>query len=112
VTPTQPTDEPAENAAELGEAFAAMIGRSEWQLDIAEVPSDAPPVEDAPRPPPEPVAVAAPAVPEEPPPSPTRLIEALLFIGNPVLTRERAVEVVRDLTADQFRDIIDGLNRK
>ncbi len=45
------------------------------------------------------------------PPSPTRIIEALLFVGGQPLTAERAGEIVRKLQPDEFRAIIDGLNR-
>jgi segregation and condensation protein B len=47
----------------------------------------------------------------ESPPPPARIVEALLFVGGPPLTPERAGEIVRGLTADQLRSIIDGLNR-
>jgi segregation and condensation protein B len=47
----------------------------------------------------------------ESPPTPARIVEALLFVGGPPLTPTRAGEVVRNLTADQFRGIIDELNR-
>jgi segregation and condensation protein B len=35
----------------------------------------------------------------------------MLFVGGAPLTVERATEVVRGLAAEQFREIIDGLNR-
>lgn len=51
-------------------------------------------------------------VPEDtvPPPLP-RLLEALLFVGGPPLTAQRAAEVIRGLKPDGFRELIDGLNR-
>jgi segregation and condensation protein B len=45
-----------------------------------------------------------------PPPLP-RLLEALLFVGGAPLTPERAAEVIRGLTPDEFRELIDALNR-
>lgn len=45
------------------------------------------------------------------PPPLQRIVEALLFVGGAPLTAERAAEVVRGLTVEQLRDIIDGLNR-
>lgn len=45
------------------------------------------------------------------PPPPVRIVEALLFVGGPPLTPARAGEIVRNLTADQFRTIVDELNR-
>jgi segregation and condensation protein B len=55
------------------------------------------------------VATAAPPA-DEPPPSPTRIIEALLFVGGEPLTAARACEIVRGLTPGQFSEIIDSLN--
>jgi segregation and condensation protein B len=45
------------------------------------------------------------------PPTPLRIVEALLFVGGPPLSAERAGEIVRNLEPDQFRQIIDELNR-
>jgi segregation and condensation protein B len=45
-----------------------------------------------------------------PPPLP-RIVEALLFVGGAPLTPVRAGEAVRGLTPEQFKEIIDGLNR-
>lgn len=46
------------------------------------------------------------------PPAPERIVEALLFAGGAPLTAERAGEIIRRLTAEQFRAIIDSLNRQ
>ena len=48
----------------------------------------------------------------ESPPTPARIVEALLFAGGLPLTPERAGEIVRHLTADQFRGLVDDLNRE
>ena len=45
------------------------------------------------------------------PPPLRRIIEAMLFVGGAALTAQRAAEAVRGLTAEQFREILDGLNR-
>jgi len=45
------------------------------------------------------------------PPPLLRIIEALLFVGGPPLSAERAAEVIRRLAPDQFRNAIDQLNR-
>jgi segregation and condensation protein B len=45
------------------------------------------------------------------PPEPRRIVEALLFVGGPPLSAERASEIVRNLGSDQLRNIVDGLNR-
>jgi segregation and condensation protein B len=55
--------------------------------------------------------MSEPATPPEAPPPPLRIVEALLFVGGPPLTTERAGEIVRNLPAEQFGKIIDDLNR-
>jgi segregation and condensation protein B len=46
------------------------------------------------------------------PPSPVRIVEALLFVGGPPLTAVRVCETVRGLTEAQFLQTIDALNRE
>jgi segregation and condensation protein B len=48
--------------------------------------------------------------PAAPPPL-ARIIEALLFVGGLPLTAARACEAVRGLTPEQFKQIVDDLNR-
>jgi segregation and condensation protein B len=55
--------------------------------------------------------VSAENLEESAPPPLRRIIEALLFVGGAPLTAARAAEAVRGLTAEQFREIVDGLNR-
>ena len=55
-------------------------------------------------------AALHPAEPAVPPP-PLRIVEALLFAGGQPLSAERAGAVVRGLTAEAFRALIDELNR-
>jgi len=85
-----------------------MSEPAEWTLDL---PGEV-----------EPVPVEVPAEPrtrrqfaepadETPPPSMVRLLEALLFVGGPALTADRAGEVLRGLTPDHYRELIDELNR-
>ena len=45
------------------------------------------------------------------PPPPVRIVEALLFAGGQPLTPERVGSVVRGLSADHVRTLIDELNR-
>jgi segregation and condensation protein B len=47
----------------------------------------------------------------ETPPPLLRIIEALLFVGGPPLSAERAGEIIRRLPPEQFEGIIDELNR-
>jgi segregation and condensation protein B len=46
------------------------------------------------------------------PPPLRRIVEALLFVGGAPLTAARAAESVRGLSAEQFREVVDGLNRE
>lgn len=45
------------------------------------------------------------------PPPVARIVEALLFVGGPPLTPQRACEIVRGLTPEAFRSAVDELNR-
>lgn len=55
--------------------------------------------------------MSEPRTSSEAPPSPEKIIEAVLFASGEPLTPERAGEIVRHLTPDQFRQIVDSLNR-
>jgi segregation and condensation protein B len=54
---------------------------------------------------------AGPADEPAAPPPLHRIIEAMLFVGGPPLTAERACESIRGLTAAQFAQCLDQLNR-
>jgi|SRR5947209_9900538 len=84
-----PDDLPARpnDAAALGHSYAALLDGQSGEGDV-------PPVAEE--------AVSA-------PPSPLRIIEALLFIGGAPLTAVRACEVIRGLTLEQFTQAIDEL---
>jgi segregation and condensation protein B len=41
-----------------------------------------------------------------------RILEALLFVSSVPLTAERAAEVIRGLTPEQFQECLDDLNRR
>jgi segregation and condensation protein B len=79
----EPYDVPT-TPEELAQTYAAMLG---------DAPAEALP-------------------PEEPatPPSPLRIIEALLFVGGAALTANRAREILRGLSEDAFDDAIGQLN--
>jgi segregation and condensation protein B len=51
------------------------------------------------------------AEPAAPPPSPLQIVEAMLFIGGPPLTAEKACSAIRGLTAERFRELVDELAR-
>jgi segregation and condensation protein B len=58
-----------------------------------------------------PLGMEASSPSESAPPPLRRIVEAMLFVGGAPLTVERAAEAVRGLSAEQFREAIDGLNR-
>src|SRR5439155_1735757 len=91
----QPPDSPSSAADELGRSYSALLGQQIWEVDVGEAPALAPTLS------PESSA----------PPSPSRIIEALLFVGGLPLTAERAAEAIRGLSADQFMEAIDTLKR-
>lgn len=113
---TDPDADGLATARQLGESYAALVGAGEWQVDAVPeataTPAPATVVPEAPvvqrlGPPP----LAEPVNDTTVPPTPIQIIEALLFVGGPALTAEHAAEAVRGLTADQFRECIDTLNR-
>jgi segregation and condensation protein B len=65
------------------------------------------PVVNAPGSPPLAEPVNEPSVP----PTPLQIVEALLFVGGSPLTAEHAADAVRGLSAEQFRECVDTLNR-
>jgi segregation and condensation protein B len=77
--PPDPVPTKPDAAAELGSAYAAAL------LGETPLPTDTAP------------------------PSPVRIIEALLFIGGAPLTALRAGDVIRGLTPEQFGQAIDEL---
>jgi segregation and condensation protein B len=103
--PITDDDPPAAAARDLPET---------WQVDDEAALSD-PAVEPGPEPPPtgRPTPRSAFPTPRstEPPPPVERLVEAMLFVGGPPLTAEHARAAVRGLTAEQFREAVDALNR-
>src|ERR1700681_1224733 len=45
------------------------------------------------------------------PPSPLRIVEALLFVGGAPLTGQRVGEIIRGFSPEQFTQALDDLNR-
>jgi segregation and condensation protein B len=104
-----PSDDP-----ERPLAAAVKLDAGEWQLDAepdaAELEAEiaAPPVAPPTVPMQFPKSVAEPAAP---PPSPLQIVEAMLFIGGPPLTAEKACAAIRGLTPERFRELVDELGR-
>src|SRR5262245_31425211 len=80
------------DADDLGRSYAALMQSNSWE-------SETPPTAEPTR------------KDSSMPPAPLRIVEALLFVGGTPLTAQRAWEIVRGLTADQFTEVIDALNR-
>ena len=53
---------------------------------------------------------AGPDAGEVTPPSPLRIVEALLFVGGAPLTAKRAGEIIRGFSPEQFTQALDTLN--
>jgi segregation and condensation protein B len=81
----------ATSADDLGRSYAALVGQSSWQRDVPEA--------------------EVPAAQAETPPSPLRIVEALLFLGGIPLTAAAACEAVRGLTPELFDQALDTLNK-
>lgn len=122
--PDEP-DDPGPTPQELGESLAAQIGGQEWVLEAEDAEpgmgnaecgtrnedSESVTPNSELRIPHSEVPLAEAAVESEVPPAPLQIIEAMLFVGGPPLKAERACEIIRGLTPEQFREAIDVLNR-
>ena len=105
-----PSDNPpaheSTTADDLGSSYRELLDHQTWEVDGG-FEQVAPPT--APSPPP--LFPGGERAEQATPPSPVRIIEALLFVGGPPLTAVRACEAVRGLTEQQFLEAIDTLNR-
>ena len=91
-----PDGSTTESAQDLGRAFGALLEEQSWEMDVeADINGE---------------TTAMKSEPATPPPL-ERVVEALLFVGGAPLTSERACEAIRGLTAAQFTQAIDDLNR-
>lgn len=88
-----------ESADELGRAYQGVLKQQAWEVDL-------PPSEGAGGR----TAAVAP-LPAADPPSPVKIIEALLFVGGAPLTLQEACRLIRGLTPAQFQDAVDLLNQ-
>jgi segregation and condensation protein B len=82
------------SADELARCYERLLEQQEGCVSGAEGERTPAPVEESGAPPPV-----------------KRIVEALLFVGGAPLTADRAAEAIRGLTAEQFRESIDELNR-
>jgi segregation and condensation protein B len=94
----QEGETPLGTASDLAQCYERLLDQQEENVSAAESERTPARVEASPE-------------GESAPPPLRRIIEAMLFVGGTPLTAERAAEAVRGLTAEQFREIIDGLNR-
>lgn len=103
------TDEPADATPEdLGKSYEHLLDQQNWEVDVPDIETSArmpEGTEVAPQ-------VEQPEIAAVPdPPSPEKIIEALLFVGGAPLQAVRAAEIIRGLSAEQFTQTIDSLNR-
>jgi segregation and condensation protein B len=97
--PELPADESASApAANLGRAYGELLDHQNWEVDADEAPT--------------PAAAAAEPQPPAVPPSPVRIVEALVFVGGPPLTAMRAAETIRGLSPAQFLQAVETLNQE
>ncbi|MCI0378308.1 MAG: SMC-Scp complex subunit ScpB [Gemmataceae bacterium] len=90
----------AEPIEDLGKSYASLL-RERPPEDAAGQAPDAPDAAAGPRP----------ALREQAPPLPARIVEALLFVGGAPLTATRAGDIIRGMTPEQFTQALDALNR-
>ena len=111
--PDAPNERPDADALAQGQALAAALGATAWEVDgepgfEAEAePPPVPPPPAAPRPVAKPTP-AEPAVTLEP----EQILEAMLFVGGPPLDPNAVGQVIRGTTPEQVREAIDRLNRR
>jgi segregation and condensation protein B len=89
-------------AADLGRRYRGLLEHQGWPVDGG-LESAAAGVGDGPS------TIHS---PPSTPPAPLRIIEALLFVGGPPLTAERACETIRGLSEAQFQQALDALNQE
>ncbi|HEY7424821.1 MAG TPA: SMC-Scp complex subunit ScpB [Gemmataceae bacterium] len=97
---TNANEGPLGNAGDLAHCYERLLDQQEGGMSRAE--SETAAARTGSRPVEESVA----------PPPLRRILEALLFVGGAPLTAARAAESVRGLAAEQFREVLDGLNRE
>jgi segregation and condensation protein B len=108
-------EEELPNSAEA-EKLARVLGSKVWELDTEIDPNALPPeaglMEAPPVPPriyqePQPVAEVAEV---ETPPTPSQIVEAMLFVGGSPLSESQARQIVRGLSVAEFTSLIDELS--
>jgi len=81
-----------DNAEDLTRSYAAMLEATPWPAETTDQEQ-------------------TPEGNEPTPPSPLRIVEALLFVGGAPLTDQRVGEVIHGFSAEQFAEALDTLNR-
>lgn len=81
--------------ADLGRSYHQLLEQHSWDVDE----------------PAEPLAPQSEPPTATAPPPPLRILEALFFVGGAPLTVERATQIIRGLTAEQFSQHVDTLNQ-
>jgi segregation and condensation protein B len=117
--PEELPDSTEPKLVELGESYAALIGNQTWELDAESDLLSFPtlPNEEITQPAPsflpenKSSPLAESSISEDSPPSPQQIVEAMLFVGGIPLLLEKACQIVRGLSQEQFREIVEELNR-
>jgi segregation and condensation protein B len=109
----EPDDFP--NPLQIAQAAAAQLGEHEWALEAEPIWEEEPePESPPPEPEPESPKLGNIFPPENAPdpPSPLKIVEAMLFVGGAPLTAEDACSAIRGLDHERFRSLIEELARK
>jgi segregation and condensation protein B len=94
---------------DLGRSFQELLRKDQWELDA--LPADAADATPEPTPVQASASQAVTSPPATQPPSVLRILEAMLFLGGAAVTLDRAAEVIRGLTQEQFQQVLDELGR-
>lgn len=105
-------EEELPNSAEA-EKLARVLGSKVWELDTEIDPNALPPeagLMEAPPVPPRIYQEPALVTEVETPPTPSQIVEAMLFVGGTPLSESQACQIVRGLSVAEFTSIIDELS--
>lgn len=109
-------EEELPNSAEDAEKLARALGSKIWELDaevdLSAVPQEAGLMEAPPSAGPRLYQEPPPVAEVETPPSPSQIVEAMLFIGGSPLSETQACQIIRGLTGSEFTSIIDELSER
>lgn len=106
-------EEELPNRAEAAEKLARALGAKVWELDAEVDPGAVPPEAGLMEAPPVPARIhqePAPVAEVETPPTPSQIVEAMLFVGGAPLSETQACQIVRGLSVPEFTALVDELS--